>query len=194
MREAYNNGREYEITHGSFVGHKRREIEFVMGQVKFPSSRPIIPILKEGLPQPTDMEYVERYKNRYLLSSQKDGNEQYTYGEDIEPQLIPLIEMYNKSGYGTNQGTMTIGSRESIKLADPQCLRIIDTRVQDGKLNFFVYFRSWDLWAGFPSNLAGIQLLKESIANSIGVEDGELLFASKGLHLYDHHWDIAKMV
>jgi thymidylate synthase len=99
--------------------------------------------------------------------------------------------MYKRHGYNTNQGFMSVGSRESIKLSDPPCLRGIDTRVLDGKLNFVVYFRSWDLWAGFPSNLAAIQLLKEYMASEIGVEDGELIALSKGLHLYDYTWELA---
>jgi thymidylate synthase len=87
---------------------------------------------------------------------------------------------------------MAVGSRESIKLPDPPCLRGIDTRVENGKLHFIVYFRSWDLWAGLPSNLAGIQLLKEYVASEIGAADGELIALSKGLHLYDYAWELAK--
>jgi len=37
-------------------------------------------------------------------------------------------------------------------------------------------------------------LLKEYIAREIGVEDGEFHAFSKGLHLYEHAWDLAKMV
>ncbi|MFC2040763.1 hypothetical protein ACFLTY_00365, partial [Chloroflexota bacterium] len=51
---------------------------------------------------------------------------------------------------------------------------------------------SWDLWAGFPSNLAAIQLLKEYMSSEIGVGDGELIASSKGLHLYDYSWDLAR--
>jgi thymidylate synthase len=192
IRAALINGRTYEITHGSFEGHQRKEIEFVIGRIRHPGSRPIVPMMPIGLPQPTDMKYVEEYKRRYLMSSIKSPNEQYTYGEDLEPQFMAIAKMYTEGGYGTNQATMTIGSRESVKLADPPCLRIIDTRVQDGRLHFFVYFRSWDLWGGFPSNMAAIQLMKEDLAQLINVEDGELLFASKGLHLYDHHWDVCQ--
>jgi len=54
-----------------------------------------------------------------------------------------------------------------------------------------VYFRSWDLWAGFPSNLAAIQLLKEYMADEIGVADGELVAMSKGMHLYEYCWELA---
>ena len=60
-----------------------------------------------------------------------------------------------------------------------------------GKLHFIIYFRSWDLWAGFPTNLGGLQLLKEYMAKEIGVEDGEMICVSKGLHLYEHAWEFA---
>ncbi len=99
--------------------------------------------------------------------------------------------MYREEGYNTNQAYMAVGNASSILLEDPQCLRGIDTRVRYGKLHFMLYFRSWDLWAGFPSNLAGIQLLKEYMAKEIGVEDGEMIASSKGMHLYDYCWDLA---
>ena len=89
---------------------------------------------------------------------------------------------------------MTVGDPQSIYLSDPPCLRGIDTRIKDGKLNFYVYFRSWDLWAGFPSNLAAIQTLKEYMGNEVGVEDGEMICLSKGMHLYEYTWDLAKAV
>lgn len=108
-------------------------------------------------------------------------------------QIQEIIDMYRKSGHGTNQATMEIGMPSDVKLKDPPCLRLIDTRIRYGKLHFLIYFRSWDLWAGFPSNLAALQLLKEFMAGEIGVDDGEIIAMSKGLHLYDHCWELAKM-
>jgi thymidylate synthase len=137
------------------------------------------------------MEYVESYL-QYLLTSLKADKEQYTYGEDLSAQIPELIRMYKEDGHNTNQGFMAVGNRDSIKLPDPPCLRGIDTRVANGRLHFILYFRSWDLWAGFPSNLAGIQLLKEYVASEIGVEDGEMIALSKGLHLYEYTWELAK--
>jgi len=87
---------------------------------------------------------------------------------------------------------MEIGMPSDIKLNDPPCLRLIDTRVRYGKLHFIIYFRSWDLWGGFPSNLGGIQLVKQFMAEEIGVEDGEMILISKGLHLYEYAWEWAK--
>jgi len=42
-----------------------------------------------------------------------------------------------------------------------------------------------------PSNLAGIQMLKQMMAYSIGCEDGGIIACSKGLHLYDHVFEQA---
>ncbi|MBL7053375.1 MAG: thymidylate synthase [Candidatus Portnoybacteria bacterium] len=74
-----------------------------------------------------------------------------------------------------------------------QCLRGIDTWIDKGKLHFWVYFRSWDHWGGFPVNLGGIQLMKEYMASQIGVEDGSLIVSSKDLHVYEHTWIVALM-
>ena len=61
-------------------------------------------------------------------------------------------------------------------------------------LAFRPHTGSWDLWGGFPANLGAIQILKEYMSSEIGIEDGELIAVSKGLHLYDYSWDLAKAV
>jgi len=192
LRLALSQGREYTIERGSYAGHRRKEIDFINLHIQHPGVRPIIPDVPDGVPPPSSMDYVENYL-QYLITSFKADREQYTYGEDIEHQIPEIIRMYREEGYNTNQAYMAIGNRESIKLPDPPCLRGIDTRISEGRLHFIVYFRSWDLWAGLPSNLAGIQLLKEYMASEIGVADGEFIALSKGLHLYDYAWDLAKL-
>ena len=107
-------------------------------------------------------------------------------------QIELLIWTYKNKGYRNNQMILQVGSSGDMMLQDPPCLRHIDTRIQDGKLHFYPYFRSWDLWGGFPANLGGIQLLKEYVAAEIGVEDGEIIASSKGLHIYDYSFDLAK--
>jgi len=160
------------------------------------------------------MDYIQEYL-QYLLTGCKTETEDYTYGERlVDPKVktqagsegkemaqeLPLecnqieevIKMYKTQGHGTNQATMEIGMPSDIKLHDPPCLRIIDTRVRYGKLHFMLYFRSWDLWGGFPSNLGGLELVKQYMAEEIGVENGEIIACSKGLHLYEYAWELAK--
>ncbi len=107
-------------------------------------------------------------------------------------QIELLIWTYKNKGHRNNQMVLQVAHPTDMILQDPPCLRQIDTRIQDGKLHFYPYFRSWDLWGGFPANLGGIQLLKEYCSAEIGVEDGEIIATSKGLHIYDYSFDLAK--
>jgi thymidylate synthase len=191
LRKTLAEGYEYKIDRGSYAGQRRKELDLVVVQVMNPANRPLIPDVPQGVPPPTSMKYIEEYLP-YLMTAHRREGEQYTYGQYLEEQIPKVIKMYKNDGYNTNQAFMAVGDKESINLDDPPCLRVIDTRIRDNKLKFIVYFRSWDLWAGFPSNLAAIQLLKEYMAGEIGVEDGELLAMSKGLHLYEYAWELAQ--
>jgi thymidylate synthase len=192
LHKALFEGRSYFIQQGSFEGKQRKEIPLVAITIRHPGIRPLRPDVPVGVPPPTTDEVIEEYMS-YLMTSHKQVNEEYTYGEDLAAQIEEVIKRY-KQGFDTNQMCMTIGSRNSIYLKDPPCLRIVDTRIQENTLHFVLYFRSWDLWGGFPTNLGGLQLLKEYMAKEIGVNDGSLAAFSKGLHLYEHCWDLARMV
>ena len=187
-------GREYVIDRGSFEGQKRLEFDYVTLHIKYPGKRPLLPEIPPslGIPNPVAPGYVEGYLP-YLMTSAKQPGEDYTYGQYLETQIEEVIRMYRDDGFRTNQAYMTVGDPKAVFLKDPPCLRGIDTRISDGKLHFIIYFRSWDLWNGLPANLGAIQLLKEYMASCIGVEDGEIIAASKGLHLYDYVWELARL-
>ncbi len=192
LRRILAEGREYTIERGSYAGERRKELEFIVLQIQKPGIRPLVPDVPQGVPPPTTMEYIESYLP-YLMTAHKAEGEQYTYGQYLETQIAEVIRMYKEDGYNTNQAFMAVGDKQSIFLTDPPCLRAIDTRILNNKLNFVVYFRSWDLWAGFPSNLAAIQLLKEYMAGEVGVDDGEIIAVSKGMHIYEYCWELAKV-
>jgi thymidylate synthase len=187
-------GRTYRVDRGSFKGQERLEFDYITVHIKFPGTRPLLPDIPPalGIPNPVANDYLDQYLP-YLMTSVKKEDEEYTYGEYLEPQIDEVIRMYREDGHGTNQAYMTVGNPDTLGLEDPPCLRGIDTRIKDERLHFIVYFRSWDLWNGFPANLGAIQLLKEYMAENIGVEDGEIIAASKGLHLYDYIWELARL-
>jgi len=192
LRETLQKGHIYTIDRGSGKsrGQRRMELDFLFLTVRFPGDAPIVPDVPQGVPAPASTEAVERYM-RYLMTSEKADGENYTYGEDLEEPIFRAIKMFKEEGFGTNQACLSVGGASSILLEDPQCLRVVDLRVRYGKLAMFVYFRSWDLYGGFPMNLGGLQLLKAFIAEEVGVEDGQLIAASKGLHLYESAWEAA---
>jgi len=186
-------GRDYKIDKGSYEGQYRKELDYITFKINKPSFRPIIPLIPTelGLQPPTDMDYVNRYFEEYLLSPSVAENETYTYGSRINISLFQVIDML-KNTPSTNQAIIQIGQPEDINISDPACLRHVDCRILDGKLHFIIYFRSWDLWGGLPGNLAGLQLLKEFMVEQISCEDGCMICSSKGLHLYDYAWEFAK--
>jgi len=187
-------GKEYIIDRGSYQGQKRLEFDYITVHIKYPGTRSLLPDIPPqlGIPNPVKEGYLEEYLP-YLMTADEKSKEDYTYGERLEYQIQEVIEMYKNDGYNTNQACMAVAMPSDIDLVDPPCLRSIDTRISGNKLHFVVYFRSWDLWSGLPANLGAIQLMKEYMAGEIGVEDGEIIASSKGLHLYNYIWELAKL-
>ena len=200
IRTILNNGRDFVIDSGSYAGHIRKELDFVTVHIEKPSHSPIVPtsaMLPQNckFPPPCDIDYIDNeYVPRYLMSDTKTKNETYTYGTRMMEQWSNIIKMYKEGGHRTNQACIEIAMPSDIMLSDPPCLRLIDTRIQDNKLHFYIYFRSWDAWSGFPANMAGLQRIKEIMAYEIGIEDGELIACSKGLHLYDIYFEVAQQL
>jgi thymidylate synthase len=123
----------------------------------------------------------------------------FVYDNELHVNQIELaIWTYKNKGPRNNQIVLQVARPCDMLLQDPPCLRHIDTRIQDGRLSFVVYFRSWDLWAGLPANLAGIEFLQKYMADEIGVEQGDMVVESKvveskGLHLYGYAEELAKL-
>lgn len=112
----------------------------------------------------------------------------------IDINQFEIIQEFIKDTPETNRLVMEIGKPEDLLLKHPPCMRFIQFKIRYGELHMYVYFRSWDVWGGLPSNLAALQLVKEFLAKHAGVKDGKIFASSMGLHLYDGEWEIAKLV
>ena len=170
---------------------------------------PVIPPAL-GIPSPTTMEYIEDYFAAYLMDPQLSENETYKYASRIQhpmpkggTQLDRVIEMLKNTPL-TNQAIVEIGSPDDHDVCigndgklDPPCLRLLDFKaVPQGDelvLSISCYFRSWDLWAGFPTNLGGLELLKRYVADEAGLKSGPLYAYSAGAHIYGYQEDIARI-
>jgi len=60
-------------------------------------------------------------------------------------------------------------------------------------LTVSAYFRSWDLWAGFPTNMGGIELLKQFVASEATLKNGSMYAYSAGAHIYGYQEEIARL-
>lgn len=210
--DVLDKGKRYKIDKGSYEGQTRLEYDYFVGHVKYPGTLPLLPEIPEsiGIPNPVEYEYVfggkgySRSYIEYLMTAHKEKGESYTYGSRLInvsaddntftfDQIEHIIEIYKTCGYNNNQMVLQIAKPSDLLLNDPPCLRSIGCKIQENKLHFIVHFRSWDLWGGMPANLAAIQTLKEYMAGEIGVEDGEMIVESKGLHLYGYVEKFAKL-
>ena len=190
------NGWDFVVKGGSYVGQIRKQLESVHIEITDPGQRPLAPIMPPGIPGPTNDDKIAAYFERYILSDRKETNEVYTYGEFVIKQLHHIINLLNKSQGNTNQARIAVGDIATTHLADPPCLNTINLKVVSGQLNMAVVFRSWDLYAGLPENLGGLQLLKEYILSQLTFPctDGKLIAFSDGLHIYDQYFEIADML
>ena len=209
----YNEGYEYEIEEGSYVGQKRKELDFILIHIKYPSSRPLLPETPDGVSDPVTggIEFIENSYLSSVMTSEIMENEAYTYGsrifgslrsrskvideDTIQIDLISQVyEVINKfrRGFNNNQCCLSISQPHDIFLEDPPCWRSCDLRIykDEKKLHMYHYFRSWDLWGGLPANLAAFVYLQEYICDEIGngVTPGEFICMSKGAHCYDYVW------
>jgi thymidylate synthase len=212
----------YKIDTGSFEGHRRLEYyPLVVITINAPYTRPLEVTVPEGknIPAPSSEHYTIEYLDKLINPNSKFENEDYVYAQYVWPQLQEVIDKLSK-GSGTNQATITVGDSESIALQDPPCLKLIDFRLTKKavgipdflgskevctmhyiyNLDMIVYFRSWDLWAGFPNNLAALELLREYVYMEVTGEkstyltNGSIIAVSKGLHLYDYCWDYVELL
>jgi len=186
-RQCLEHGRTYTITRGSYEGQQRKQLDQLAFIITHPGTRPL-GIDYQGMPI-SDDESIHRYFEDYLIDTRLAENEQYTYASRIAPNLEAVAGMLRESP-ATNQATIEVGRPEDIELADPPCLRILSWKATDVGLQLTSFWRSWDLYAALPTNLGGLQLLNETMAEWSGLPLGPLVCYSDGGHVYDHCWNM----
>jgi len=197
--ECVRHGKDYVVKQGSYEGQVRRQFPYVVLEINTPNKRPLAVQMPEGsgLPAPTTEERIGNYFVNYLMTTTR-GEYDYTYGQFITKQLERILYLLLVSEGNTNQACIGIGRESSCFLNDPPCLRSISFKVIDKKLQMAVYFRSWDLFAGLPENLGGLQLLKEYVLaclqRDIDIEDGSIIAFSDGLHLYEMYFPLVNIL
>lgn len=191
------HGYEYVNERGSFTGMNRVEIkEAITITIAFPYSEPydsMLPVIPETLriEPPVKKGYIEEYLP-YLMTETIQEGEQYTYGQRIAWQIEYWVEQLKETP-NTNQAIIQIACPEDAYLEHPPCLRHIGIKIRQGRLVFYPYFRSWDLWSGMPANLAGLAVVQKYMADSLSLEMGGMTAVSHGLHIYDYVREYARM-
>ncbi len=193
MQLCIANGWDFVVKGGSYVGQIRKQLKRVEIIITEPWTRPLSPQLSPPMEAPTNDKKIADYFCDYIFNDTPPGNEEYIYGTWIMAQLQDVIDKLNESHGNTNQACISVGDSTASKMDDPPCLRVIDFKIVDGCLEMTVFFRSWDLYAGLPENLGGLQLLKEYVLSMLEFEcnDGPIIAYSSGLHIYEQYFSLA---
>ena len=142
------------------------------------------------------------------IESEKDNiNRMITI--NVPNQLEWIINHYNKKGFHNNHCCIKIGYPESCLAYDQPyenenerntspCMVMLDTKIikndDEYKLLLSTYFRSNDLYSGFPVNMGGIILLGEYVCEMLNCEIslGGLFYNSLKCHCYDFELEMVK--
>jgi thymidylate synthase len=212
MYNLFDKAYAQNIQKGSFENEQYRlQYPGIAVYIEHPSSD-MVPTIPPGLgiPSPTTMEYIEDYFANYLMNPEPAENETYTYASRIQhsmpnggSQLERVVEILRKTPL-TNQAVIEIATPEDLDICygkdgklDPPCLRLLDFKVIPSDNAFYLtvsaYFRSWDLWAGFPTNLGGIELLKQYVVSETSLKNGPMYAYSAGAHIYGYQEEIVRL-
>lgn len=208
----FDKGYIQNIQKGSFEKEQYRwQYPGVMVYIEYPYLEmvPTMPA-NSGIPAPTTMEYIEDYFVNYLMNPELAENETYKYASRIhqklpsgKTQLEHIIEILKETPL-TNQAVIEVATSDDIERCygkdgklDPPCLRLLDFKVIPVRgeliLTISAYFRSWDLWSGLPTNLGGIELLKQFVADETSLKNGPMYAYSAGLHIYGFQEEMARL-
>jgi len=208
----FDNAYAQKIQKGSFENEQRRlQYPGIAVYIEHPyyDMVPTIPP-NSGIPAPTTKEYIEDYFVNYLMNPELAENETYRYSSRIHhpmpkggTQFERVIEILRETPL-TNQAVIEIATPLDLDICcgkdgklDPPCLRLLDFKVipvdDELMLTVSAYFRSWDLWAGFPTNLGGIELLKQFVASETSLKSGPIYAYSAGAHIYGYQEQIARL-
>jgi thymidylate synthase len=199
------NGILYRIDQGSYEESWRLEYPFVAIEIEHPLDKPQLPDFPPhtGLPPIADMTYVYQYFIEYFMGAEVPPNTAYTYGSRINKvlfknkarnhnmtQLEYLIERLNEHPR-SNQLVLQVAEPDDLTLDDPPCLRSIALKVIDRDIDLHVYFRSNDLWAGFPLNTACLSMFLKYLTVMTEFGAGKIYYFCSGLHIYHHNFEHA---
>jgi thymidylate synthase len=180
LSEVYKHGRKNHIDYGSFAGSNRLEFDYVAGTIEFPTTRPLAPIVPEGVPPVTTDEEIEKYFTNYLMNGELEANEHYKYatwiagGEYTLPHANLEIGVEHKTFFG---------NRDDIVMTVPNQVQwVIDHYKSKGHGNNHCYIQ-----VGYPESSFAYDIPWENESErqtspclrgiDTHIKDGKLCFA-----------------
>lgn len=109
-------------------------------------------------------------------------------------QLASVIEDIKNDPYGTRHITTCWNPAELDQMALPPCHDVINHFfVAEGKLSYYMYQRSCDMFLGVPFNISSSALKLCLVAQVTGLEPYEFIHGLGDVHIYHNHFERFKI-
>ncbi|WP_099332621.1 thymidylate synthase [Actinomyces minihominis] len=116
-------------------------------------------------------------------------------GADGEPidQIAELVETIKTNPNSRRMVVSAWNVSQLPEMALQPCHAFFQVYVADGKLSLQLYQRSADLFLGVPFNITSYALLTHMLAQQTGLEVGEFIWTGGDVHIYNDHFEQARL-
>ncbi len=192
MKMGYVKGSEY--------GERQKQFLNLMAVLKMPRA----PMLEDEFRRYLPARDFEEHARSLLTSDRPDGVA-YTYGERLNAhplagdQVEHIVSALASKPETRRAVALTWLHGVDENGGNPPCLVLIQGDLSGGRYNHTAYFRSHDIYRGWPSNVYGQLVLAHEIIRrlrerGLSVEPGYLTVISSAAHVYEHDWPSALRV
>lgn len=200
MTETWENGSSFPTEYDKSADLPSKDC-YATVRITSPMSEPRI---HKALP--LGINDLEKYRSEmifgchdYYMDDEENPNRwKYTYysrlreykspeGVSID-QIGECVKMLKKCGYTRRARAITWRPSDDLYSEEPPCLQSISLRIENGKLNMYIFFRSNDLYKAFYSNAFVFTELQALLAQELGIPVGDYIHTSESMHLYGSYF------
>lgn len=140
-------------------------------------------------------EHLEEYLP-LVVSNKKVEGINYTYGSRLRSwrgidQINSLIKRLKNSIYTRRAVAVTWDVEKDHENEEAPCLDLVQCIVQEDSLFMTAFFRSNDMFDGWPENALALRKLQYLIAEELSLKVGSLTTISGSSHIYERNWEKA---
>lgn len=113
------------------------------------------------------------------------------YGYQIKKhdQMVKLLHGLKTDPQGRRHIINLWNVEDLSDMALTPCMFLHCADVNDGRLNWHTFIRSSDAGLGLPYNIAQTAVLVHMVAQSVGLQVGDLVVSITNAHLYEQHFE-----
>lgn len=122
---------------------------------------------------------------------------EYSYGQRMrqeQDQIQHIITTLREKPYTRRALAVTWNKKEDMEHEKPPCLIVVEFLIQDNHLFLTCFFRSNDMFHGWPRNSFGLRKLQKYVGGELDLPIGSMTIISSSAHVYQNNWALAETI